>query len=742
MPLQRLLQRLSAASPESENAPLADNADSIVGIVGDELEKMRQANELGALERRVNEMYTACRNARRMDEIQWYKNIDMYQGRQFTSWNDSQERMVEPARLPHQPRIAVNFIEPIVRTEMAKTGGSKPMATVSPASNDMDDILAAQAGESIWEWLYSTEKFQTRVFVPANWWRTVTGLGFIKTYYDTSTVDPAAKAGAIKAAKEAAQQAQKQAEQQAQATGIPALTQPAQSVTVQVAAGKIAIDPVTPFNFLVPDMAEPDLQRQPYVLHVYTRNAEQAKMIYGDSLPAGESLSTVASNEIINLTHLGIRGGNPAKPDSVLIIEAWIKPGFVRELPKGGLVILVGGKIVQLHNEGIPYEHGEYPFAMLTGIESGRFVRKSVIESLVGLQDELNLTYAQIIKRKNMASNPQFFYQDKSLDPRKVTSRPGLFIPIKLGMKFPESVPITEAPAYVQNLIDRIRSHVEDISGQHQATRGEAIGANTAASAYAMLQESDDNYLSTTFQSIEAALEQTGRHGLALAVQYWDEPRLVRVVGMDGAFDSQLIKGADIASGTDLRVESGTGLPVSKAAKVATVTEWMEKGIIPVDIGLEVIEMGTLGKLFDRVKVDREQASRENIEMRDLDVETVKAFFAQQQQATEAFQQNAIQQGADQATIDAAMQQQPMPGFYPIGWMDNDPVHIQIHKDYAKSQAFKTLPPEIQQVYERHTQDHEMREAEAQAQQAALAIEQTPGAPAGSEQSAQPALTA
>src|SRR5690606_7521604 len=112
----------------------------------------------------VNRLYTECRNARYPEERQWYKNIDMVQGRQYTQWHMQQAKMVEPPRLAADIRLAVNILEPIVRTEIAKTGTNAPTPVVAPASNDIDDIMAAQAGEQAYEWWHEEANFQSRTF--------------------------------------------------------------------------------------------------------------------------------------------------------------------------------------------------------------------------------------------------------------------------------------------------------------------------------------------------------------------------------------------------------------------------------------------------------------------------------------------------------------------------------------------------------------------------------------------------
>lgn len=748
--------------------PITETADRIEMLAASDLKKLKEDADTKKLIVWAREAYTKCDNARAAEKRQWRKDMDMFQGRQFTEWDKSRGVMIEPPAPDYEPRLAVNVIEPIVRTEMAKTGSKRPKATVVPASNEDSDVMAALAGQDVWDWFYDDERFQTRIFNPANFHRTVTGNGFIKIFRDITIEDKAATRAAVKQVADQMHAQDEQAEMQNVTDMFPS-TLP----SVEPVMGKLRAIAVSPFNILVPDLAEIDIQNQPYVLHVYTMPLDRAKIVYADYVdkkwaPTAQNTTTMNQDRAT-----GQRGGNTARPDVVEVIEAWVKPNMIAALPKGGVIITVADELVGLAKEGIPFEHGEYPFAHLCGIETGRFYRKSIVTSVTPLQNEINRTYAQIIKQKNLNSKPQFFYDEGSVDPRKITSRAGQYIPIRLGMNRPSAVPIVPLPQYVLDLLNRLSSVMDDISGQHQISRAQAPGANTAASALSFLQETDDNFLFTTFDSIEAAIETVARQYLSNVVQYWDTPRMVTVAGSSHATDAQMLSGSDLITGTEIRIESGSALPQSKAAKIATVTDWIKNGIIQPDVGLEAMEMGTLGKIYDRMKSDRDAAKRENLDMRDLDPDAAQQFYDQLEQAQQ--QQMAEQQMAQQAQSqfsglnDPALgltPQQPIPGsadpaappifggaqqpapalapapapvapampgqpaapavpnpnaqlplqleeqkpiFWEINWFDNDQVHMDEHKAFANSQAYRNLPDITKRVFEDHYWAHRLR---------------------------------
>jgi hypothetical protein len=726
----------------------------------DELDGMLAATELkrvddeklAGLSTWVNDLYTKAKNARSSFEQQWYKNMDMAQGRQFTEWDPNQKKMVEQAKLPHTPRIVVNIIEPVVRTEIAKTGSSHPTATVSPRSTEDEDIQAAEAGEAVWEWWYDQVDFQTSVFGPANWWRAHTGNGFIKTFYDTGCEDEAATAAAQQAADE-------QAAMQATISPIPTafgafgstttpqtdgvfpaapsdgVAAPTMASTaaapVEPVKGKISAIAVSPFELFVGNLMEVDLQKQPWIIHAYVISIDEALLRYADYVDDKEWRPTATQKTILmDPSHLGMRSSESTDSDSTLVKELWVRPGASKRMPQGGLVVTVGDTVVGLSKDGMPYDHKKYPFAHISGIGTGQFYRRSVIADLIPLQNQTNRQFAQGIQNFNHRISPRYWYDEGSLDPRRVTTKPGQMIPVRLGMNRPVAIEVPDLPGSFGDLLDRLASAKDDISGQHQVSRATSPGADTAASALSILQEVDDNYLSETYDSIATAMRSVGRQMLSLAVQFWDVPRLVKITGADDVVDVQTLDGADLVHGTDLRVDDASALPLSKSAKIATITDWMEKGFISPQVGMQALEMGLLGKTFKQLKVDQDQITRENLKMAKADPAELTA--AQQPAAPAqpdladpnanpfaSLNDPAIGLSPQPDAAAPAMPATPAQPWLPINPYDNDQLHILGHANFMKTQRYENLPDENKQAFLDHYNAHIQRAQQAAMPQAA-----------------------
>jgi len=259
---------------------------------------------------------------------------------------------------------------------------------------------------------------------------------------------------------------------------------------------------------------------------------------------------------------------------------------------------------------------------------------------------------------------------------------------------------LQDLPAYVVQFNERQERNFEDLSGQHEVSRGGAPGGVSAATAIAYLAERDDSYLSTTIASLEMAVESVARQSLTLAAEYWDVPRLIKATGEDGGYEAVLLKGSQISNGVDIRVESGSALPQSKSARMANVMDFMKMGYMAPQEGFELLDMPMLQQWTTRRGIDKRAAQTENVDFKHLNEQVIAEADAQYQQ----------QIMAGMVQVDPATGQPPQRGsVIPINDWDNDDVHIEIHELMQKASSYKMLPDFIKQEVENHVAQHKAR---------------------------------
>lgn len=641
----------------------------------EELKKLQESEEKAQIVGFLKKEYQKCKDQLEPIKKQWYTNLSFYKGDQYVEYING--RMVKRPVPKGRVRLTINRIKPVVRTEISRIITKEPTAEVIPATSDQEDILRAEAAQAVFHSIRSKLKLQ-EIVEDSAFWVSTCGVGFIKIAWDPKYTEEFEYQG-----------------------------------ETMVAEGQHTYSSVTPFHLLVPDLFIRDIEDQPYVLNVFTKPLEWVRTRYGNIFPEDYKPSVVAATEIIETSYLNTKGSpnDQAKPDSCLVIEAWIKPGSLSVMPKGGLVTMIDNQIVQMNNEGIPYEHGEYPFAKIENIPTGSFYSTSVIEDLIPVQQEFNRNRSQQVEARNTMSKPGWFYTEGSLDPSKVTTAPGQIIGIKPGMPMPTQLPMPNIPSYVQAEPEMILRDIEDLSGQHQISKGNTPAGVTAGTALQFLAEQDNSFMATTHLSMEHAIEKVAKHTIMLAAQYWDSPRIVRNVGRNKVVTSKYLTNTDFKGATDVRVERGSSLPDSKAARIAMYTDWITRGIIDPQQGLELMGLSSMNDYWEVAKVDENQAQRENLRMIELPPEEITAqreSLEQELTAKFASMPDAEGMPIDPLTNPIASQQMELlkePVIEVHEW-DNHEVHIEIHTRFMKGQEFEMLDPVIKEEFEFHIKAH------------------------------------
>lgn len=690
-PLTTLSQNL-AQSAESEIRDISKEQ-----LSPEEIAQYNKTIQYSKLRNWCNEQWMKIKGQRGQQETQWYHNIVAYGKNQRLRVEKQPNGHPRAVQRNHQQNpIWVNRIRPFVRTEIARFTSNEPTATIIPATDDEDDILHAQQASEVWNNQYKYRGVR-KEFVKAAFNMSVFGNGFLKTWWDDFAKDD-------------------------RVMDSPEL-------------GDIKYGNVSPFNLWIPDYAEEEIEEQLFLVNAYTKSVDWVQHYYGEELKANGVVSlepsVVSSTEIIDEKRMGLKSNGKPTPDSVLIKEFWIKPGATKILPEGGVVTLIDNYLIKAKLDGLLYPHEMYPFAKFDNIPTGGFYAASGIEDLEPLNREYNILRGTIRKVGSMNANPQFFYNTGSLDPKKITNAPGQYIPVMPGMQFPQPVPKTDIPNSIYQSLESVKMDFEDVSGQHQVSKGGAPPGVTAATAINYLQEKDDSYSATAYDSIEMGMEIVAKQTLNLAGNYWTTNRKINVIGQDeGLLDSFMAGKNNLSNATNVRIDGGSSLPQSAAAKRAYYLELLQIGAIDQTQFLEMSEIGGNKSILKTINIDKNQALRENIKFRNLDPQYMEQFNEvykmQIAQMAEENPEGFLQLQLEEAGIDSLDEFMSMkenerqeivdtlpaptpPLVIPVNEWDNHEAHIEFHNRFRKTQAYEMLPNEVQELVDEHVRQHEQQ---------------------------------
>lgn len=641
--------------------------------------------------------YTKCKNARIPFERQWYINLAFLSGKQYVSPVEVSGygfRLTAPKAPAHRVRLVINKIRPAIRTECAKLTSSKPIPTVVPATNEDEDTSAATVGEALVKAEFANGEFNKK-YNSWVWWGVVTGVSFMKSFWDANALDydamvlppmPSQPDGTPFPA-DIIEEVKEQNPQVKQLLETP---RPAQ--------GKICEERLTPFQVYVPDLLCEDIEGQPYVIEVNTKSPLWVKNRYGfDPTPDTRGANTIMDSVTV------IAKSSEQHLDSVLVKEVWIKPHAHPDFPEGGMLTVINNRVVDFRDTW-PLPFRDFPYYKYEGIRTGGFYPDSVINDLIPLQKEYNRTRSQAVEIKNLMTKPRIMYPKGSVDIRKVGTEAGGSIPYTQGYEKPSILPAVDVPVSYVNELTQLTQEFDDISGQHEISRGTTPSQVTSGTAIAFLQEQDDTKLHDQVASIEHAMEKLGTHYLKYVSTYWSDDRVVKVTGNNNSFEAMHWKKGSLKGNTDVKVQSGSALPYSKAAKQALITEWMQNGFLDPAMGMEILNFGAFDKAVDDFLVDKRQAQRENLKMAEMP-EKLLTLLLSPAPGPMGEEPQQLPDG-NWLNGDGTPFQPQAP--IPVNSWDDHEQHIHWHNQYRKTQQFELLSEANKRAFEMHVQTHQM----------------------------------
>jgi hypothetical protein len=165
----------------------------------------------------------------------------------------------------------------------------------------------------------------------------------------------------------------------------------------------------------------------------------------------------------------------------------------------------------------------------------------------------------------------------------------------------------------------------------------------------------------------------------------------MNIRGSGGSVQVKRFSQADIAGGVDLRVETGSGLPRTRAGRQAQIERWVDMGILPVQKAWKHLDIGDLKGLAAEFQAEEDQAFREIdkiIQGAPINPEQLQQARATLQQGINPVTQMPFQspEEAQQFITDAA--------YAPLPWENYD-VHITVLAQWMDSPEFEVASPEI-----------------------------------------------
>jgi hypothetical protein len=636
------------------------------------------------------------RQRERMEQ-QWKLNLSFYKGKQYVFYNRKTRRIESlPTDDGDKPRYRVrmiaNQIAPHSNGLLARLVKSKPQFYATPGQSSYEAMKATEVAEALLEYWWDSFNLSSKR-EEAMMWSIICGNGFWKISWD-DTVGSSIK---VMVEPESGQPIVNPLIEHFFKQRLEMMGLDASEFEREVFEGDIKVDVLSPFDVYLDDSAQV-FEDCKWAICVHPMDPKDIQKKYGVKLKPN------AVNRYPDETLPGVFGSVDAKTKENVrtVYIGYFLPS--PKYPSGKYVVFTKNPSIVLFESEWPYPFMKLPIVKFPGMRvPGQLYDTSVVEQAIPLQKELNRTLSQIIEYKNLTLKPQMLAPVGSLRQR-ITDEPGaIFEYNPVAGRVPEAIPLPGLPPYVYDHLQDLGARLKDVFGLTEILQGDVPPNVEAGVAIDLLQEAAVDRLAPQILMMEKSLELAGNLMLELAQKYYQEPRMLMITGMGSKPKIERFESADILAGVGVKVETGSGLPRTRAGRQARVLQMLQMGIISPAKAYKYLDMADFKTLQAQFQADEEQAMREHDKIIDGKPINAAAHAQAQQQLMMMLmnpdvdpstgQQLPVPQELFQQSMDAGLQ--PLP-------FENQAAHLETHALYMKSPEFDELPLDVQERFQRH----------------------------------------
>ena len=615
----------------------------------------------------------------------WKINLAFYKGRQYVFWNKAGNRLeslpVDEGEKPrHRVRLVSNQIAPYTNKLIAQMNKTKPVMHAKSGNSDQDSIQAASVAEQVLEDVedYTSLEYKKRDVLK---WAAITGKGFWRISWDDQAglpqrimVDPQGQPVVNPTQRLIYQE-------ELQNMGVD----PSQ-VTQTVWPGQIRVDVISPFDMVVDPIAK-TIYDAKYAICAHACSPAEIKARYGKDVKGDSKVSS--PDEYVTANGPTYQS---EQNDAVRVYYGYFLP--CPDNPKGRYVVFTKDTI--LYDKAWEFPINKLPFVEFIIDEfPGEMWSYGLVDKAVPLQKQLNRAISQIAEYTNLTVSPKW-----------MAPRGALSTPISN-----ESGSVTEYnpmngfridPFPMPQMNPVVFQQVQDISVRLMQTfyqtemQDGAVPPNIeAATAIDLLQEMAADGIAPLIDAFEKSIEQAANIIMQYCLVYYDKMRIVRIVGANNIAKVKAFQSV----GAVIKVESGSGMPRTRAGRQAAIERLVAVGVIPPHWAGKYLDTAGAREIQAKIEADEDQALREQEKIiKGLPINPIAVQQAMQQINTPDPQMGLALAQADPAQAQDIVRKA---AYAPLPY-ENFAVHADVHAQFMKSPEFESAPIEIQQAFVDH----------------------------------------
>jgi hypothetical protein len=633
----------------------------------------------------INEFVSRVSRGRMMYEREWFTSILFQRGHQWVSYNELRRTFTQTNIRKRLPRPVTNKYAESGSTLISALLNYDPRTTYAPQTNNADDLRSAVAANSVIKAIENETNWQKRR-AEATPWLVYTGNVFFLSGFDdeagkflpqktlycvnskfggTCTYTEQVDSSFDEDDAECPECAQRGVS----APMMEEQTPEGDPVEELKAQGCMTMEVVNPFELFF-DYSLPSFDMSPLVVRIHSKATQWVRDTYNITDELSQLRRTELNARFRTGLHNAAPTGEEAPVDQVDVVEAWCKP--CRKFPNGFWATMIGqDRIVALEpykwvsKEGkvyLPIVH------MMYERTPGSCYGRSPMFDLIEKQRMRNRVEGLGELCLGRTANPVWILpRGTESDPSGNVGQVLFFDPERTNQHFPRRDEGREVPQSIVLWLERIDREMYSLAGIPELTRGERPLSVKTGFGIEKLEAAAQARQSQVLTNIAVASGEIQTVMLEIFRTSQPTGRFMRVFGKSAGWTVKKIKDVDLKGGVDIWTEVGGTLPKTPLEKQAQLDLFIQGGLLDVQDPImrhRIYTQYGMDDLNPQVSADLMQIAREH----------------------DRFYNDKID-----------------PTTKP--W-DSHELHFQFHTQEMKEEAFEDQPPERQQVFWMHAQEH------------------------------------
>lgn len=341
-----------------------------------------------------------------------------------------------------------------------------------------------------------------------------------------------------------------------------------------------------------------------YYFRIHLKNTDELK----DQFPDKEK----EIKETESLSIFDMDSGDDRFVEATTVVYEFVHKK-TDKLPNGKRILFTDECILEEGDH--PFKDGEFPFVRLTDLDVPDVLNGvSKYRFILPLQNTYNNLTTLIAKNIYLMAHAKWV-MPRGAAKIESLGNDNTIIQYK-GPVAPQMIQTNPNPNEVYNFRDMLKQEMQAIYGSHGVSRGQIPKGITAASALQFLNELEQERATTDISKHNFLIRDIAKRTLAVIGDKYevDDGRLLRIVGENNKYYIKSFDSAVLTKPYDIRVESSTGLPDAKSAKIQRALDALQRfpNMLPPERWADILELGEDRKAISLISEATRAADSEN----------------------------------------------------------------------------------------------------------------------------------